>query len=198
MFSKAATGYSQSLGSIFCGSYMKTLLTIILTFIFFNSNGQSSVSFVFYDACVGKVVELPYKLWNGQTDSTIQISSGQSIQLEPGYYQVQLDIIWNEMYSGLWFDIYFNNEPTEIDTLFLQTPRFFGPTYLHAPPEEFKHYCCDELCNGKIEEIDNNGVTRFKGRFRNGQPIGNLKYYSSNGELTRTEVYVKGQLERIK
>ena len=177
---------------------MRTLLIVISSFAFLNSNGQTNASFVFFDACEESVVELPFELWNVKIDTTIQVAAGQSIQLEQGYYQVQLDMLWNDMRTSFWFEIYTNNEPVRTDTLFLQKARFYGPTYLHAPPEEFKHYCCNELCDGTVEEVDLNGVTRFKGRFRKGKPTSNLKHFSSSGERTRTEVYVNGQLERIK
>jgi hypothetical protein len=173
-------------------------ILIISTFAFFTSKGQTNASFVFYDACEEAVVELPFEIWKVKIDTTIQIDVRQSIQLEQGYYQVQVDMNWNEMRTTFWFDIYTNNEPTRTDTLFLQKTRFYGPTYLHAPPEEFKHYYCKNLCEGTIEEVDSNGITRFKGRFMNGRPTSNLKYYNSSGKRTRTEIYVDGQLERIK
>jgi antitoxin component YwqK of YwqJK toxin-antitoxin module len=143
------------------------------------------------------VVELPYKIWNGQADTTIELSAGQSIQLESGYYQVQLDMTWNEMLTGFTFDIY-GEDKQRTDTLFLQQARFYGPIVLHAPPEQFKHYCCEKLCDGKIEEVDSNGVIRFKGKFNKGTPTSNLKYFNQSGQLVKTEVYIDGQLERIK
>mgnify|MGYP000224071666 CR=1 FL=1 len=176
---------------------MRTLLTIISTFMFLNSNGQTNVSFVFYDACNESVIELPYFVNDFESDTTIRVAAGQSISLTPNYYQVEVVMIWNEMITNFWFDLEID-EQLRTDTLYLQKARFYGPTYLHAPPEEFKHYCCGELCNGKVEELDSNSLTRFKGRFRNGRPTSNLKYYNSSGELTRTEVYENGQLERIK
>ena len=176
---------------------MRTLLTIILTFYFLNSNGQTKTSIVFYDACKESIVELPYFVHQFKPDTSIKVDAGQPINLTPNYYQVEVQITWNEMLTNFWFDLEIDEQP-RTDTLYLQMSRFYGPTYLHAPPEEFKHYCCGELCDGKIEEQDSYGVTRFKGRFRSGKPTSNLKYYNSSGELTRTEVYVSGQLERIK
>ena len=175
---------------------MRILLIIILTFFCLNLNGQSNARFVFFDACNNEVLELPYELWTGN-DSTIRVKAGETIELQPNYYQLHLQMTWNEKLTGFHFDIITNDE-NRIDTLYLQQARFYGPTHLHAPPEKFKHYCCKELCNGTVKEVDPNGVTRFKGRFRNGIPISNLKYYNKSGELIRTEVYRKGNLQRIK
>jgi len=117
--------------------------------------------------------------------------------LEPGYYQAQLELNWNEMQTGFFFDIYMKNQDRR-DTLYLQQARFYGPMSLHEPSEQYKHYCCDEPCNGFIIDIDSNGIIRFEGRFMKGKPMSNLKYYNSSGERTRTEVYIEGQLKRIK
>lgn len=176
---------------------MRTLLTIIFAFYFLNSNGQTKTSIVFYDACKESVVELPFFVHQFKPDTTIKVDEGQSILLTPNYYQIEVQMTWDEMLTGFWFDLYINEQP-RTDTMYLQTARFYGPVVLHPAPEEFKHYCCDELCDGLIEELDSNGVTRFKGRFRKGKPTSNLKYYNSNGEKIRTDVYVDGQLERIK
>ena len=176
---------------------MRTLLIIISFFAYLNLNGQTIASFVFYDACNESVIDLPYFINDFESDSTMRVEAGHSIGLTPKYYQIEVQITWNEMFTSFWFDLYMDEQP-RTDTLYLQKARFYGPTILHPPPEEFKHYCCEELCNGTVEEVDANGITRFKGRFRNGKPISNLKYFNSAGERIRTEVYVDGQLKRIK
>ena len=143
------------------------------------------------------MLELPFKVTSFKPDSSVNVEANGSIILSPNYYQVETDMIWNEMYTSFNYDLYMN-EQGRSDTLFLQTARFYGPMVLHADPEQFKHYCCSELCNGLVEDIDSKGTTRFKGKFRKGKPTGNLKYYNSSGELIRTEVYSEGQLQRIK
>ena len=153
---------------------------------------------MFFDACKNKVLELPFELWIGE-DSTIQVSAGESIELLPNnYYHLSVNMTWNEMLTGFFFNIYTENQD-KIDTFYLQKSRFFGPTYLHAPPEEFKHFCCDKLCDGSISETDSNGIIRFRGKFKNGIPMSNLKFYNKLGERIKTEVYDKnGNLKRIK
>jgi len=141
-----------------------------------NVLGQSESKFVFFDACENKVLELPYELWNGP-DTTINVKAGQTIHLKPNYYQLHVDMIWEEMITGFFFDLIIDQQQ-RTDTLYLQKSRFYGPTYLHPPPDEFKHYCCDELCDGTIVEYDSNGVIRFRGKFEKGVPISNLKYYN--------------------
>lgn len=160
-------------------------------------SGQSKATFVFYDACTSEILELSYSVSTFKPDSAIKSDVENSVYLSPNYYQLETDITWNEMYTVFTFDVYMN-EQERSDTLFLQSARFFGPTYLHAPPEEFRHYCCGELCNGLIEDIDYNGVTRFEGNFKNGLPTRNLKYYNSSGKRINTEIYVGGQFVRNK
>ncbi|NMM47649.1 toxin-antitoxin system YwqK family antitoxin [Marinigracilibium pacificum] len=176
---------------------MKTLFTFILAVIFLNTFGQSNVSYLFYDACTQKVIEPPYFIHDFESDTSIIVEKRKSIDLASNYYQIEAQMNRNEMLTSFWFDLYLY-EQSITDTLYLQKPRFFGPKTIHPKPEEFKYYCCGELCNGTIEEIDTNGIIRFKGQFSNGIPTSNLKYYNSTGHLFRTEVYVNGQLERIK
>ena len=158
--------------------------------------GQTESKFVFFDACKNQVLELPYELWTG-SDSTIQIDVGQTIELEPNYYQLHVQMDWNEKLTGFYFDLIIDQKQ-RVDTLYLQKSRFYGPTYLHPPPDEFKYYCCDKICDGTIIESDSNGVIRFRGKFKNGIPISNLKYYNKYGKRIRKEVYVNGNLKRIK
>ncbi|NME71256.1 toxin-antitoxin system YwqK family antitoxin [Flammeovirga aprica] len=177
---------------------MKALFILIFTFCSFNLLAQSKSKFLFFDACKDEVLELPYELWLVKEDSTIIVDAGEAIELATNYYQLQLYMTSEDFLTSFYFDIIIDQEQKN-DTLYLHKTRLWGPTYLHAPTEEFKFYCCGKLCNGLIEEYDSNGVVRFKGRFENGVPTRNLKYYNEFGNLIQKEVYDdKGNLKRIK
>lgn len=160
---------------------MRILFTLISTFYLLSANSQTKTSILFYDACEESVVELPYVVHYFDQDTTIWVEAGESINLPDNYYQIEVQMIWNEMLTSFFSD-YYKGEQHQIDTLFLEKTRFFGPMSIHPDPKEFKYYCCTELCNGVIEEFDPKGKLRFRGRFKNGRAISKLKYYNSSGK----------------
>jgi hypothetical protein len=58
-------------------------------------------------------------------------------------------------------------------------------------------YCCGALCNGKVIDYYKKNQIRFEGTFKNGRPVGTLKWYDPDGKLSEVEKYKKnGRLKK--
>jgi hypothetical protein len=51
--------------------------------------------------------------------------------------------------------------------------------------------CCGKRCEGYKIDYYNDGKVRMEGLFRNGKPIGQLKFYNNEGKLKYVEFYNK-------
>ncbi|MEO1053087.1 MAG: hypothetical protein AAFX87_20805 [Bacteroidota bacterium] len=171
--------------------------TIIFTLILLSNElyAQKESRFVFYNPCNEQTIELNYELW--YPDSTIQIAAGQLVNLDQEYYllSTQLKSNINDWIATFDFDIYTKNIGT-IDTLYLYELRSMWNGLLH--PQKVEFYFCDQKCNGKIEERDSNGVLRATGKFKNGIPESNIKFFDEQGNLESKWIYANGKLQRIK
>jgi len=53
------------------------------------------------------------------------------------------------------------------------------------------YYNCDTLCEGKVTDLYYNKKVRIEGNFIHGIPIGELRFYQSDGSLERIENIIK-------
>jgi hypothetical protein len=51
--------------------------------------------------------------------------------------------------------------------------------------------CCGKPCNGYKADYYNNGQKLIEGKFKNGKPVGELKFYNQRGQLKYIEYYNK-------
>ena len=175
-------------------THMKTLFAILAILVAFQIYGQSKAKITFYDACKGETVSLPYELWS-MDDSLISVEARKKVKLPAGFYQLSVAKNWKNLTTTFYFNITIEKEQKKLsETLYLGRVRLYGPAYITNTENQFVHYQCEALCNGLIEDFDQNGVLRFKGWFKNGIPVTNLKYYDKEGKLTQTHVYEHGKL----
>jgi hypothetical protein len=62
---------------------------------------------------------------------------------------------------------------------------------IHQKPSKRDWLCCDKKCNGFQIGYYQNGNKRVEGNFKEGKPIGELKFYKENGGLSYIENYNK-------
>lgn len=51
--------------------------------------------------------------------------------------------------------------------------------------------CCGKKCEGYKTDYYNNGNKRMQGKFKNGKPVGILKFYNDSGRVKYIEYYNK-------
>ncbi|WP_417888049.1 hypothetical protein [Zunongwangia sp.] len=84
-----------------------------------------------------------------------------------------------------------------IDTLYTKKIQVCYEPVSH--PSFSGYCCCEEICEGLKSDYYNDGTLRMEGNFKNGQPVGKLKLYHSNGIISEIRIYnKKGVLRRTK
>lgn len=170
-------------------------MQILLIGISFIAISQNKCRIVFFDSCSEETLDLEYQLW--YYDSTIKVNQGESVLLNQDWYLLSVefrshDSDWISTFN---FDIYPEKINT-IDTLYLSKLRQKWNGLLH--PQEVNFYFCESPCSGEIKEIDANGTLRAHGKFKDGSPIKNIKYFDKKGKLKEKWIYRNGNLITIK
>lgn len=172
-------------------------LFYISIFLLFSTKlyAQKEHRYVFFDPCSKQILELDYQIWISNSDSTMEVKAGKSIKLEDDSFllSTQLKSEKNDWIAAFYFNI---NNLNENDTLYLHEMRAMWNGLLHPQKEEY--YLCESKCIGTIKEVDSDGIVRSIGKFENGVPKSNIKFFNRYGKLERTLVYKNGNLKKIK
>ena len=66
----------------------------------------------------------------------------------------------------------------------------------HIHSMQWAYYCCEEKCEGKLEDYYFNGNKRIAGNFKEGQALGQVRSYYPNGQLYQRATYFpRGNLQ---
>lgn len=157
---------------------MKAIVCLIL---FISSKGVSQiVQFKLYglNVCNGKFEKVKlFSLNKGNTIYYPNDTNGVCILPDTGHYVLHSDEIK---------EYYFNSFGYRSDTINL-----FSILECYSMHDFSGYCCCGEKCEGRGVDYYHNGQKRIEGRFRNGKPIGKVKYYTQDGVLKSIRFYNK-------
>ena len=166
---------------------MKIVSFIILAFINISVFGQS-VEFKLYlsSDCNDSIIQADYYEMQNINDSTEQYKSdsiGMCILPDTGYYKILIvgSFAEHDRY------IHINNRVNQSYTIkAFSINECYNPT---TRPDFYGYCCCGEKCEGLKVDYYSNGKKRIEGKFKDGKPIGELKFYYPSGNLKRVENY---------
>ncbi len=176
---------------------MRTFTTLLILFAFtISSYSQSIVKLTFLDNCTAKPLNLEYELSPITNEDAKSIIVRDSAFIEPGAYLISVSLERNS-YKCFW-DLYKIIEENKVynDTIELTKIALCNDGSLDS--KYWKFHFCDRLCNEHEVDYYTNGLISVEGYFVNGWPKRKVKFYDKNGVLTKTEIYTKKGLLRIK
>ena len=160
-------------------------------FLIICSSSFSQIKFTLYGAnpCSGKANKIEFfgLKKNGLT-SNVTDTTGVLILQDTGTYV--LSYVMEKIDSselGKKYEI--RSVQNFSDTLRLIKISACQETTSH--PNFFGYCCCDQKCEGLQIDYYENGNKRIEGFFKEGLPMGKLKFYSSNGKLSMVKKYSK-------
>ncbi len=167
----------------------KVLVITIITAFSINLVFSQELKFKLYglNPCTGHIEIVNF--YSLKKDNNIYMpkdSTGVCILPEKGTYSLlfQEGKIYN-----------FSEARLYLDTLKLPVITFCYEPITH--PSFSGYCCCGSPCEGTQVDYYTNGGKRIEGFFKNGKPIGNLKFYYPDGKIKQLEKYSgKGKLRK--
>jgi hypothetical protein len=133
-----------------------------------------------FDSCKDSTYLYDFINLKNIDDSSFIYESGKGQMIDAGEYYLSLVEIGE-------VKIRLVNNYTYIDTFYFPTiNELVGVT---SGGGYYGFYKCDYPCNGIMVDYYKKGVKRLEGEFKNGIPVGQIKYYYPNGVLQEISDY---------
>lgn len=159
------------------------LVALFMHLSFLYVQGQVNIQMYIHDLCNKSVAEVKgFALIGGGGDSMrIYCSVDSNLVTVPrdGKYQLSL------MNSRELFDYYVSGDI--VDTLVMSSVELIVGTTTHD--KYWAYSCCGTPCEGYRQGLYPSGAVEFEGSFREGKPVGELYFFSPEGDTIRIEKY---------
>ncbi|MGE0773083.1 MAG: toxin-antitoxin system YwqK family antitoxin [Cyclobacteriaceae bacterium] len=168
---------------------MRSILTLTFLIICFSAFGQINFNLYGYDPCSKEVRRIDFfGLKKDGIAFNTQDTTGVLILKDTGTYV--LSYVIGKIDStelGKKFDV--KSIENFSDTLrLIRVSSCLEPT---SHPNFIGYCCCDQKCEGTQIDYYENGNKRVEGFFKEGIPIGKLKFYYPDGKLRTVKKYSK-------
>jgi hypothetical protein len=171
---------------------MRNILTFAILIVSFSGFGQIQFKLYGYDSCA-KAVK-PINFFGLKKNGVVFKSNdttGIIVLRDTGTYVLSnvLEYIDESQFGKKYL---LNSKGDFSDTLRLITIHWcFEPT---SRPNFVGYCCCGEKCEGAQTEYYANGNKRVEAFFKDGIPIGKLKFFDPKGKLILVKKYKRGKL----
>jgi hypothetical protein len=168
---------------------MRHFFVIIFLIFCLNVFGQKiGFNLYIYNPCVDSIYSADCYRLILKNDSNVYFvsdSMGFCILPDTGIYRL---LVFNNVddENKLY---YFKTTGSYNDTITIQ--KVYGCYEPTSKPGFYGYCCCDKICDGYQIDYYANGKIKFEGLFKNGQPLGELKYYYPSGKIKRIEHYYR-------
>ncbi|MBL0743720.1 toxin-antitoxin system YwqK family antitoxin [Chryseolinea lacunae] len=176
---------------------MKYALIILLSTLNASAMGQIKFKLYAYSPCSEKVTKIEsFGLKKNGLTLAIADTSGVLLLKDTGRYTL-LYAMEKIDSTQLRREYYVSAVECFSDTLkLISIDACLEPT---SHPNFIGYCCCEKKCQGTQIDFYENGNKRIEGFFKEGIPIGQLKFYYPNGKLKMIKDYSKkGRLKNIK